>query len=387
MSNSAVITISTTDEMRDLRNGTRVTVEGEVVDLKVEHLDRSWDHRDVGVIEINTGQETIRVMQRATKFAYGDGVLENWPDTRVFKGETIRLVASVDSHQALDAGDNQPYLLVPTPIRQDRYQRLRDWVSGQLQQVASTVAEKGFNQARTQFAHLRQQALTNWESDLLIALIRKLPEDQQPVFHERVHADALLTAFDRDVETYNTAEFLDFARGVLTGNVRKRHDASEWSQNHLFAYLDEPQFSPQELTDIAIIAIDVSLGQIQDDPDWFEKGFGAAASTLQNAIACLGGVDVIDAYVKLSGLAERFIAYGLFQDENEPYSPEKFRYMKILNKIFDALLETFRVNIDIADRARQTVNNWNQRLTEQQAEESTLKNLHRLIPFHPDAVR
>lgn len=379
----------TTEEVQQLPAGSHVVIEGVVTDFHPYEVPKYMNgrvyHTDKrGRLDVNTGTETLEVMQNTDLLLFDKGELENLYDKPVMMGEKVRLTAVVTEMGLLRSGYNRPYLLVPDPTRLAEYEELRDRVGNLLIELNITVANDQYQEARYGFASLRKMELTHSEASRVVELARHLPRDEQPIFQvdRRYEAEALETAFDINVESLNKARFMVFAHEVLTG-VRENPAAKPLrvDQTYLYRFMDEDPFAPSETFTLIKEMLAARIPRLERCSDE-QEDYWDDMYLIETSLGYLGRTGLTRAFDELATVVEYCLDRGYFRhvDENRDNRVRPRRFDDLLSKALQAILELFREDPILGVNSQYHVQDWKRRL-EDKAEGFVLGDLRRLVPF------
>jgi hypothetical protein len=379
----------TTEELLRLPSKSHVVIEGVVTNFvpydEPEYTNgRVWHTNHYGRIYLSVEGRTIAVSQFKDALLYDKGELENLRDKEVLIGEKVRLTAMVTDDHKLQAGYNRPYLLVPDPARLEAYNELRNMVSNLLETLEATITNGQYQQARDRFGFLRQQKLTFDEAQTVVDCVQHLPEAEQPIFQKEQHycAESLEEAFGVNVETLNKAQFIVFARQVLTG-VRENppREEARTDQTYLHRFMEEPRFTPTEQFELIKETLEARIPRLEQCSDE-QNDYWDDSYLIESSLGYLARTGHPEAFDELGGIVEYCLEQGYFRhDEKSRDDTCPRRFDSLLSHALRAILELFREDPLLGVNSQHYVKAWQQELTDREATGYVLTEIQRLIPF------
>jgi hypothetical protein len=199
---------------------------------------------------------------------YESGALDNLRGKTAQTGETIQITAHVvlkDGKRQTTIGYEHARLLKPSDDRQHQYDLLHDRIHGKLRTLLDLVPTG--RPARKAFAELNKLALTKDERAQLMHIVSMMVPGDAPIVGSSYDRNALEKAYGVNTDELCKSEFLEFARGVLHGEIPNADKPNRADQSYLFHYLQAEPFTTDEFMELVSSTLKVRIARLEKTGD------------------------------------------------------------------------------------------------------------------------
>ena len=254
---------------------------------------------------------------------YEGGAIEHIRGKTAQIGEKLSVKVYVvikERQRRTTIGYGRATLLTPSAEREREFNDLRASVERKMTLLSEHICYRRWQSARKHFAELRKLQLTKREHRKLSFLVHGMPVEERPVYDSHYREESLEKAFGVNIEELNPADFLEFARKVLHGEIENAPRPDRADQSYLYAYLMEEPFTTGQLLDLIDSTLKIRFPRLaaagdSHDETWDDRYL------IERSIERLANVKDTRAFELLGWVIEYCLERGYFDnrvDYNEP---------------------------------------------------------------------
>ena len=255
--------------------------DGRKTSVEVENPPRNYHDRETdGIIRTEDGRE-IEVHMPTGKPVFSGGNIENINGKLPEKGDIVRISTRISDGQFFAHWCDPCFLVDPSEARYSGAENLRLTLDTNLDQTDAYIQSGQYLEARAVLAEVRAREVTDAQLDRTYELLQKIPESERPVLTDKKgytwarDKNLEVSTIDRHygvrLEAMTREEFIEFAKGALSGDIEPVEDYAETS--YFFRMLPQMGFEPEQIEELAIHTIQGRMERMRgkDRPEFADE--------------------------------------------------------------------------------------------------------------------